>query len=257
MRARPVLAVHELDLVAERVRRPDPVRHGYVGGLDDARVVLGKRPQPAAGPREHPRAPHAVGRRRLLLLRVLVLDPAEQAGHPGEAGADDPGVELNEGPQGEVGVVVGRVRGRRPRGQEPQAGDGADGDEKPEEEHKDDADLGLPVRLKLQPASASQSWFSRPVWTPSAGLIEYSQLRDRQEEDEYVEDDVHGGADPGLCRHVDTLAVHATVPPRPDVAKGLAVTQQRHDKDEAEARDEGQQGEAHVPEALLGEDPEI
>lgn len=88
-------------------------------------------------------------------------------------------------------------------------------------------------------------------------IMDDLQLRNWQEEDENVENNVHSGADPGLGRHVDTLAVHAPVPPRPHVAERLAVAQQRHDEDETKARDEAQQSETHVPEALLGEDPEV
>lgn len=51
--------------------------------------------------------------------------------------------------------------------------------------------------------------------------------------------------------------MHAPIPSGPYVAEWLAVTQQRHNEDETEARDECQQGETHMPEALFGEDPEI
>lgn len=93
------------------------------------------------------------------------------------------------------------------------------------------------------------------VW--SIGILKDLQLRNWQQEDEDVENNVHSGADPCLCCHVDTFAVHAPIPAGPHVAEWLAVTQQRHNEDEAEARDECQQSETHMPEALLGEDPEI
>lgn len=85
---------------------------------------------PAAATAARPAAERV--RARLALVGALLLDAAEQAGHTGQAGADDAGVELDEGPEGQVGVVVAWVRGLGPAGEEFEADDGADGYEEAE-----------------------------------------------------------------------------------------------------------------------------
>lgn len=162
-----LVALHQLHLVRLRVpsRVPWEIRDGHARRLHDSRLVLAVAAA-AAGERlgaglalaaahggEAARAAEAVAQRRLLPLRVLVPDAAEKAGHAGEAGADDAGVELDQGPDGQVAVVVGRVGRRGPGGQEPEAGDGAGGDEEAEQEDEDDAGLCLPVGLELEAVS--------------------------------------------------------------------------------------------------------
>lgn len=121
----------------------------HAGGLDDL-TLAAKGPQPTAIARKTPRVAQAVGVAALLLFRTLLLDASEQAGHTRQTGADDARVELDEGPQRQVGVVVGRVGRGGPAGEEGEAYDRADGYEETQEEGQDHTTFGLPVGFEFQ-----------------------------------------------------------------------------------------------------------
>lgn len=167
--------------------------------------------------------------RRPLLLDVLLLDAPEQRRHARQARADDARVELDQRPERQVGVVICRVRARRPAVEEREPDDGANGDEEAEHEGEDDACFGLPVGLKLH------------------------ELGDRHQEDRDVHDNVQRRANVCLGRHVDAFAVVAVVPSLPDVLEGDAVCEECDEEHDGEACDEAQHAPAQPAESLRRE----
>jgi hypothetical protein len=134
-------------------------------------------------------------RGRSQLARDFVAEEVhERAGDRGHAGADDADVAFDAAPQSDVVVVIRRVCVVSDLRQVREADDTAGCDEQADEEGNDDADLAA-----------------------SVGDLELNEPRNREEEDDEIQEDVDRAADVGSESEVDAGACVFTIPLQPKI----------------------------------------
>lgn len=83
------------------------------------------------------------------------------------------------------------------------------------------------------------------------------QLRNRNKEDDEIEDNVERRARVGLSVHIDTLSSLLIVPALPGVFERQAVGEQSDDKGDAEERHDAHEDEDVLSELAIGENSKV